>query len=145
MIIRASRHHFAAIVELWEQSVRATHSFLPEDYLQYIKQLLPTILPDVPTYVYENMDKTISGFLGVAEGKIEMLFIRPAETGKGIGRLFVEFAINNLGAKKVDVNEHNNEAFNFYRHLGFVQTARSETDGLGKPFPLIHMDLKRSH
>jgi putative acetyltransferase len=141
MIIQANRKHYPAIVELWEQSVRATHAFLPEDYLQYIKQLLPIILPDVSVYVYENNGDTISAFLGVAEKKIEMLFIHPVEIGKGIGRGLVEFAVNQLGARKVDVNEDNTEAVKFYRHLGFVQTGRSETDGLGKPYPLLHMDL----
>ncbi|MFG0216780.1 acetyltransferase, partial [Brevibacillus porteri] len=26
---------------------------------------------------------------------------------------------------------------------GFVQTGRSELDGSGKPFPLLHLDLQR--
>ncbi|WP_225860259.1 hypothetical protein [Chitinophaga pendula] len=29
----------------------------------------------------------------------------------------------------------------FYAHYGFKVTGRSETDGMGKPFPLLFMSL----
>ncbi|MDA4833452.1 GNAT family N-acetyltransferase, partial [Enterobacter hormaechei] len=37
------------------------------------------------------------------------------------------------------VNEQNPDAHGFYRHCGFVAVGRSERDGSGRPFPLIHM------
>lgn len=43
----------------------------------------------------------------------------------------------------VDVNEQNAGAHAFYKKYGFVQTGRSELDGAGKPYPLIHMELGR--
>ena len=70
-----------------------------------------------------------------------MLFIHPVSRGEGIGKALTEFAIHELHANSVDVNEQNKQAIGFYNHLGFVETGRSETDGLGKPFPLIHMQL----
>ena len=141
MIMPASKQHYPAIIELWERSVRATHLFLPEEYLQTIKKLLPSILPAVHLFVFENDDKMISGFLGVAEHKIEMLFIHPDKMGQGIGRQLTTYAVEKMAACKVDVNEDNREALNFYLHAGFVQMGRSETDGLGKPYPLVHMEL----
>jgi len=51
----------------------------------------------------------------------------------------MEYAIKNLKATKVDVNEQNPNSIRFYNRLGFVQTGRSELDGQGKPFPLIQM------
>ena len=141
MIIPASKQHYPAIIDLWERSVRATHHFLPEEYLQTIKKLLPAVLPAVRLFVFENDDKTLSGFLGVAEKKIEMLFIHPDKIGQGIGRQLTRYAIEQMHAHKVDVNEDNPEALGFYLHVGFVQTGRSETDGLGKPYPLLHMEL----
>ena len=109
-------------------------SFLAEDYLQIIKKLLPAVLPAVQLYVFEEGDKTISGFLG-------MLFIDPDKMGQGIGGHLTRYAIEEMHACKVDVNEDNPEALKFYLHAGFVQTGRSETDGLGKPYPLLHMEL----
>jgi putative acetyltransferase len=37
------------------------------------------------------------------------------------------------------VNEQNPAACGFYEHLGFVVVGRSEVDGTGRPFPLLHM------
>lgn len=141
MIIKADNIHYSLIIEIWELSVRATHHFLPEDYLQTIKKMLPDILPQVDTFIYKDKKVHIKGFLGVADQKIEMLFIHPGSRGEGIGEALTEFAIHELNASTVDVNEQNAQAIGFYKHLGFVETGRSETDGMGKPFPLIHMKL----
>jgi len=142
MIKAATEKDYPAIIELWEQSVRATHPFLPEDYLQQIKKLLPSILPAVQLFINLDAHANITGFLGVADKKIEMLFIRPVFMGQGIGTQLTQFAVHELQSDKVDVNEQNSQALGFYQHMGFVVTGRSETDGLGKPFPLLLMELR---
>ncbi|WP_276503389.1 acetyltransferase [Terrimonas pollutisoli] len=141
MIRKADNILYSSIIEIWELSVRATHHFLPEDYLQTIKKMLPDILPQVDIFIYQDKKARIKGFLGVADQKIEMLFIHPGSRGEGIGKALTDFAIHELHANTVDVNEQNEQAIGFYKHLGFVETGRSETDGMGKPFPLIHMKL----
>jgi putative acetyltransferase len=83
----------------------------------------------------------LTGFLGVVERKIEMLFIHPAERGKGTGRLLTQFAIEQLQAYSVDVNEQNEQAVGFYKWMGFTVIGRTDTDGLGKPYPLLQMKL----
>ncbi len=30
----------------------------------------------------------------------------------------------------------------FYEHFGFETIERNETDGLGKPYPVLHLSLK---
>ena len=45
-----------------------------------------------------------------------MLFIHPDEQGKGYGKTLLEFAVNERGFRKVDVNEQNEQAFRFYRN-----------------------------
>lgn len=141
MIQQATEKDFERLSHIWEASVRATHHFLPEDYLQLIKRLLPEIFAAMPVMVYVDEHAAINGFLGVAGDKVEMLFIDPAHMGKGIGRKLMQYALVELKAVKVDVNEHNEQATAFYRHLGFVVKSRSELDGMGKPFPLLHMEL----
>jgi putative acetyltransferase len=141
MINSASLGDYPAIIELWELSVRASHLFLPEDYLQKIKNLLPSILLSVKLFVHLDKDnKTITGFLGVSEEKIEMLFIHPDKRGQGIGSLLNKFAIEQLHTYKVDVNEQNEQAVSFYKKLGYNVVARTEVDGLGKPFPILQME-----
>lgn len=141
MITTATVTDHAALIDLWELSVRATHDFLPEEYLQEIKQLLPGILPQVPLYVWKDAAGKIAGFAGVADGKIEMLFIHPADRGKGTGKMLTHYCIHELKASKVDVNEQNKQAIGFYEKLGFRQTGYSEVDGLGRNFPLVLMEL----
>jgi putative acetyltransferase len=80
----------------------------------------------------------------VADQKIEMLFIHPAARGHGIGKMLVDYAIQQLHSTKVDVNEQNRQAFGFYEHVGFTVIGRSELDGLGMPYPILHMELDRS-
>jgi len=86
---------------------------------------------------------TVKGFAGVAEDKMEMLFIHPDSIGKGIGRALTEFCIHTLNADKVDVNEQNEKAVSFYKKIGYCQTGRQELDGMGRPFPLLQMQYKR--
>ncbi|MGZ8518501.1 MAG: GNAT family N-acetyltransferase [Chitinophagaceae bacterium] len=141
MVNNATEKDYPEIIEVWELSVRATHHFLPEGYLQHIKTLLPSILPSVQLFITRNENGKITGFLGVAESKIEMLFIHPADRGKGTGRLLTQFAIDQLQATAVDVNEQNEQAVGFYVKMGFSVIDRTNTDGLGKPYPLLLMKL----
>lgn len=138
----ASKAEHQKLIEIWEASVRATHDFLSEEYLQ---QLKPLILEQYFDAVNLNCAKTgtgeIVGFCGVHDGNIEMLFIAPEMRGQGIGTLLAAHAITSQGATKVDVNEQNPQALGFYQRIGFVVTGRSPTDGQGKPYPLLHMAL----
>jgi len=142
MITRASSKDFAAIIELWELSVRKTHDFLHEDYMLEIKSLLPSIFPSVELYISKNESGKITGFLGVANKKIEMLFIHPDFSGKGLGRKLCMFAVDKLHMTRVDVNEQNQQAVDFYKHIGFIVVGRSDVDGLGKPYPLLMMEYR---
>jgi putative acetyltransferase len=141
MIKKAEIENYPEIQLVWESSVKATHDFLPEDYFQEIRTLFQTFLPAVDLYVDLDETGTITGFLGVADGKIEMLFLHPNYIGAGIGRSFTRFAIDQLQVTKVDVNEQNEKAVKFYQRMGFRIVKRNETDGLGRPFPILEMVL----
>ncbi|MNV85660.1 putative N-acetyltransferase YjaB [compost metagenome] len=93
----------------------------------------------------KDAHQRITGFAGVAAGKVEMLFIDPAYRGQGIGKQLLRYAIEHLNADKLDVNEQNDQAVGFYFKLGFEVIGRSEHDGMGQPFPLLHLRLKRPH
>lgn len=135
-------YEFPAIVDVWEASVRATHQFLKEEDILYFKPLiLNEYLKAVDLRCVRDSDKNIIGFLGVAEQNIEMLFIHPDARGKGIGKSLTEYAIKILHCIKVDVNEDNEQAVGFYQNMGFKIISRSELDGTGKPYPILHMEL----
>ena len=80
------------------------------------------------------------GWMGLAGSKIEALFLAPEARGQGGGRRLVERAQELKGGQlTVDVNEQNPAARGFYERLGFVVIGRSELDGTGRPFPLLHL------
>ena len=139
------KSEYPEVVEVWEASVRATHHFLREGDIEYFKPLiLNTYLDAVELRGVRNEDKQIVGFLGVAEQNLEMLFIHPAYIGKGIGKRLLEYSIDQFKVNKVDVNEQNEPAVGFYKHCGFEVMSRSELDAMGKPYPILHMELKNS-
>jgi putative acetyltransferase len=129
------------VLEVWEASVRATHHFVTETDIQFIKVLLHDALPTALLICARDSEGIVAGFMGVTDGKIEMLFVHPAWRGQGIGRRLVRHAVDKLDATMLDVNEQNEQALGFYLRMGFEVEGRSELDGLGKPYPLLHMRL----
>lgn len=134
----------ARLVEVWEEAVRATHDFLSEADIHLLRPLvLPGLLALPALAVVRDAEGTVVGFVGVDGEKMEALFVDPAWHGAGLGRRLAEHAIGTLHVTTVDVNEQNPRAVAFYRHLGFEVVGRSERDGAGRPFPLLHMKLER--
>ena len=137
----ATKQDHLTIIAVWEASVRATHHFLSEEDIQFFKPLiLHEYLGAVDLYCAADASGFLHGFLGVSGTAIEMLFLHPDSRGNGIGKRLLQFAMQSLGATKVDVNEQNPAARGFYEHMGFAVVRRSPTDGMGKPFPILHME-----
>lgn len=131
---------FSPIISLWERSVEATHDFLLQEDFEFYKSLVPRFFPQAEAiYVYEE-DGVIKGFLGVSETEIDMLFADPAYFGQGVGKQLLTFAIEELKLAKVDVNEQNTKAYEFYQHFGFQLVSKSDADGFGKPYPILHLE-----
>lgn len=131
-----------AVTKLWEASVRATHHFLTEEDIQTLTPFVKMGLSDIETFivVYDHHEPV--AFMGIDAAKIEMLFVLPAYSGKGIGKELTTLAITQYDALYVDVNEQNPQAVGFYRHIGFEVFERTELDGQGNPFPILKMKLR---
>ncbi|MBD9661763.1 MULTISPECIES: acetyltransferase [Pantoea] len=139
-IYPAQRSDFEAITTVWEASVRATHHFLQDADIRALRPLVrEQYLPMVELRVYRDEQQNIVGFLGVADNRLEMLFVAPQVFGLGIGKQLMRFAIEQMNVTELDVNEQNPQALGFYQHQGFVITGRSPLDGQGNPFPLLHL------
>jgi putative acetyltransferase len=131
------------LLELWESSVRDTHTFLEEKDIQFLKTLISDKqLFDMVELTCIKVDNgVIAGFMGVSADNLEMLFIDPEFRNMGIGKTLLLHAIETVGVKRVDVNEQNPQAVGFYERFGFKAVSRSEMDGMGLPFPILHMEL----
>ncbi|MCM3141849.1 acetyltransferase [Brevibacillus sp. MER 51] len=133
------------LVDIWYRAVCRTHHFLTKEDIKFYKNMVKNeALSAVEVWMAINEKKEPVGFIGLDGTKIEMLFVDPEYHGKGIGSRLLEHAERKYGPHlTVDVNEQNEGAYAFYRRYGFVQTGRSELDGSGRPFPLLHLDLER--
>jgi putative acetyltransferase len=138
-IRRGREADHAALLGIWLRSVRATHHFLSEaDVTELTAVVRDQALPHLELWVLEADGKPV-GFLGLHGHRVEALFIDPAHARKGGGRRLLEHARTLKGQLLVDVNEQNPEATRFYLANGFVKVGRSERDGAGRPFPLLHL------
>lgn len=127
---------------LWEKSVRATHHFLPDSYIKLLRPLVEQRYLDAVLLICcRDRRGHITGFAGVAMGKVEMLFIHPRHRGHGIGTCLLRYAVERLNASELEVNEQNPKALAFYRKQGFEVISRSPVDGMGQPYPLLRMRL----
>lgn len=132
---------YPQLVELWEASVRATHWFLRDEDREFYRERLPFYFGGVRlTAARGGRDGRIVAFLGTAGDGIEMLFVAPAEQGRGIGRQLVLYAVRELGCRRVEVNEQNEQAVGFYLRMGFRQTGREAVDGEGLPYPILRLE-----
>ena len=93
------------------------------------------------TFAVDASDHPL-GFMFLHEGHMEALFIDPNHHGNGIGKALVQAAIAAHPELTTDVNEQSIEAMGFYRKLGFEPTGRSDLDGQGRPYPLVHLRFR---
>ncbi|RZM28482.1 MAG: GNAT family N-acetyltransferase, partial [Pedobacter sp.] len=134
-ISKAQTDDYDELIHLWEESVRATHKFLSEKDIADYKLLIYDYYFDTQNLYYLKDEAKIQGFIGLNDDFIQMLFVRPDLIGQGIGKTLIDFAVEEHGAKTVDVNEQNVNAVGFYQKLGFHVVERSEMDAAGKPYP----------
>ena len=140
---KPQKNEYPLLLELWESSVKATHHFLQPGDINVFKSFIrdKEVFDQVNLLCARDANNTILGFMGTSGNSLEMLFISAASLRRGIGQLLLQHAIHKLGITRVDVNEQNKQAIRFYERFGFKTISRSELDGTGKPYPILHMEL----
>ena len=127
------------LLSLWDASVRATYHFLSD---MEIRQIKASALQAVEHLIIATKEsEEPAAFMGVENHRLEMLFLSPAECGKGLGRLLLEYGMQHYGVCEVTVNEQNPQAVGFYQHMGFQTYKRTDHDEEGNPYPLLYMKL----
>lgn len=131
------------LLEIWEDSVKATHLFLSDNEIEKIKEYVPQALKEVAhLIVIENENDIPIAFMGIEGTKLEMLFIKNSERRKGLGIQLLNYGIKNYNINELTVNEQNPNAKGFYEHLGFKVYKRTELDEQGNPYPILYMRLE---
>lgn len=132
------------ILDVWEASVRATHTFLKEEDIEFYKNHLKHFdfeLLHVDIAIGE--DGNIIGFMGIQNRKLEMLFIHPDYIGLGFGKKLLEYAMNLYRIEELDVNADNLSAIEFYSRFGFQVIDEKPVDNYNKPYPILTMRVER--
>ncbi len=88
---------------------------------------------------YKGLTLTPTGFMGIADHMLEMLFIGDEYRGQGMGKELLQYGIDHYAVNKLAVNEQNPLAKGFYEHMGFEVYKRTELDEQGEPYPLLYM------
>ena len=131
-----------ALLDIWERSVRATHLVLSDAEVKSIKAHVPQALKGVKHLIAAEAENPVA-FMGVQNGRLEMLFLSPEERGKGVGKQMLQHGIENYGVAELTVNEQNPQAVGFYAHMGFETYQRTDLDEEGDPYPLLYMKRVR--
>ncbi len=132
------------LLEVWEDSVKATHLFLSNEEIKNIKEYVPQAILGVSHLVIiENESHQPIAFMGIEDTKLEMLFIKNSERGKGIGKQLLNYGIEKYNVNELAVNEQNPNAKGFYEYMGFKTYKRTELDEQGNPYPILYMRLER--
>ena len=130
------------LLNVWEESVRATHHFLSDEEIRRIKGYVPQALAGVQSLVIAvNGSGEPAAFMGVEDHRLEMLFLAPGERGKGLGKQLLLYGIQNYGVQELTVNEQNPQAVGFYERMGFITYKRTDHDEEGGPYPLLYMKI----
>ncbi|MCF6515746.1 GNAT family N-acetyltransferase [Lactobacillus sp. S2-2] len=137
---KINEQNYELAINIWEESVTATHDFLKQQDKEEIKRNLPFYLKQVNGNYWLNNNEII-GFSGIDDDKLEMLFLHPNFFKQGLGSKIIQQLINQDQIKYVDVNKDNTNATKFYLKNGFEQYDESETDGQGNDYPILHLKL----
>jgi putative acetyltransferase len=130
-----------ALFEVWQTATAATHDFVSKEDLAEISRVvrekyLPTAKLDVAV---DNEDNPVA-FMGMTDNEIDSLFVHGNARGSGFGRALTELAFSRARVIRTEVNEQNGQAVEFWKHMGFREVGRSETDREGKPYPLLLLE-----
>lgn len=130
-----------ALVELWWASARATHDFVTEADWQAYRPMVAAGISQAEVYVATDAQGRLLGFMALDAAMVDMLFVAPSAHRMGVGTRLLAYARTLKGPLKVDVNEQNAQGVAFYHKQGFVTVARSEVDGTGRPYPILHLAM----
>lgn len=132
MIRELRKADIDSVAEIWLDTNRKAHAFIPASYWERNFTAVKEMLPQAEVYVYED-EKGIQGFLGLSGEYIEGIFVSEGAQSHGIGKSLLDYAKDRKPALRLNVYQKNVRAIRFYRREGF-QIRRSGLDAAtGEP------------
>ena len=132
MIRELRKADINSVAEIWLDTNRKAHAFIPASYWESNFASVKEMLPQAEVYVYEN-DKGIQAFLGLSGEYIEGIFVSEEAQSRGIGKLLLNHAKGRKSALRLNVYQKNVRAIRFYRREGFQIQCEGLDADTGEP------------
>lgn len=121
-----------SVMEIWLDANCSAHGFIDRDYFENAFETVKEMIPKAEVYVCEEDDGEIKGFIGLKEGYMEGLFVKPVCQGNGIGKELLDYAKERKDLLTLNVYRKNERAFNFYRREDFNVSELSVDETTGE-------------
>lgn len=126
MIRALQKADIDSVADIWLDTNRKAHAFIPASYWERNFTAVKEMLPQAEVYVYET-ESGIQGFLGLNGEYIEGIFVSEQAQSHGIGKCLLDCAKDRKPALRLNVYQKNMRAIHFYQREGF-QILRSGLD-----------------
>lgn len=132
MIRKLRKADINRVAEIWLDTNRKAHAFIPVSYWERNFASVKEMLPQAEVYVYET-DKGIQGFLGLNGEYIEGIFVSEGAQSHGIGKSLLDYAKNRKPALRLNAYQKNVRAIRFYQREGFQIQREGLDAATGEP------------
>lgn len=122
LIRRATNKDYGTLTNIWLESSRIAHDFIPSSYWEENKQAMEnTYLPSSTVFVSE-LENTVVGFVALVESHIAAIFVHPNYQNRGIGFKLLEYIKAQHASLSLNVYKKNRKSTSFYLKHGFEIT-----------------------
>lgn len=118
MIREYQKDDLDVILDLWLDTNRTVHDFIPSDYWENCYGMVKKMLPESTVYVCEE-EGTIRGFVGLTDNYVAGLFVDKTCRSKGVGKALLNYAKERNDTLFLYVYKENSRAVKFYLREGF--------------------------
>lgn len=113
------------LMNVWENANKSAHPFLNTDFVNQVRQDIPTLyLPNAKSWV-TSINGQIVGFISLLDDTIGALFVSPELHSLGIGTALTNKAQQFHDCLEVEVFEANAIGRRFYRGYGFQKVGEA--------------------
>mgnify|MGYP000862675789 CR=1 FL=1 len=119
-----------SICMVLEVFMEITIPFLSNVEIKNIKEYVPQALKGITNLIIiEDKNSIPIAFMGIENKRLEMLFIKNSERGKGLGKQLLNYGIKNYNVNELTVNEQNINSRGFYEYdLKFTDQRKAFSD-----------------
>lgn len=121
MVRKMKEADLDAVMQIWLDTNRKAHDFIPAEYWSGNYEMVRSLLPEAEVYVYQD-DSTeeIVGFIGLVDTFVAGLFVKDDMQSKGIGKQLLDFAKDKKERLSLTVYRKNERAVRFYQRERFL-------------------------